>query len=96
MGLSNVEEGPHASENMLEWAMRAGEASVAPPVEESVVFAGHRQKSLTVHVSSSGLAELVVTVGDVVTRITLTPDEKGRLTQALYSPGSRPVEVTTY
>lgn len=96
MGLSNVEEGPHASENMLEWAMRAGEASVAPPVEESVVFAGHRQKSLTVHVSSSGLAEFVTTVGKNVTRITLTPAEINRLSAALYSPGSRPVEITTY
>lgn len=80
MALYNVQSDPH---------------TYVTPDESAPVFAGHSLKSLTVHTSASGLAEFVTTVGDVVTRITLTPAEKGKLAQALFSVG-RPVEITTY
>lgn len=59
------------------------------------VFAGHGKKSLTVEVSSNGVAFLHIRVGDETLIITLTPDEKGELADSLFRPGHTN-EITTY
>lgn len=61
----------------------------------ATVFAGHGQKSLTCEVTPAGVTFLHVNNGGEQVLITLTPEEKARLADALFRPGFT-TEIVTY
>jgi hypothetical protein len=52
-------------------------------------------KSLTVEVTPAGMAHLYIKVDDTRVTLILTPEEKGRLADALFRPGAT-TEIANY